>query len=467
MKRIDFTSPEVHRNLLRFSVPALLLSVLDYLTIFINLGWLLALSGLDHLPATFRIAGLVVSIFEALFGGILAALYIHANNALGKGDHSRAQHLIRLGFGLGIAVGVAIALSGGLLTSHLLSVFDASAGVTEQVERYLSVIWWGYLVVILHLFGGLVAKMAGDIGLIIQYRLGTFLVNLVVTPVAIVYAIGNGHDALQAAAVAFIIARASGLALLVWRLRVRKVFPFRLGAEFLPKRRLAEWRPIGNLAIAETVNGFSLSLSLFLFFVIVSYFEHGTLTAVAVSQYVTGFFHVVLLGAIGTMIPFTAQNAGQQNLGNIARGVRWMVVRTFAICIPVALVYILVAPWFAGLFIHDAGALDQTVSYIRITAIPWAFLIASFPFIFAIIGLGDTRGILLLTLASMYLCNLIPMLVILRFVGDSTRLAAVGESSANLLTFACCLGYYLLRERRLGLDWGSGRAQPQPQGANP
>ena len=454
MSKIDFTSDDVHKNLMRFSVPMLFLSMLDYLGLFVNLGWLMVMSQEQHLPSVFRLSASVVGVLEAGFGGLLSAVYIYANQAFGRKDHTVARYLISFGFGLSIVIGVLIAFSGGLLGQQLLGAFGVEGGIKLQVSRYLDVLWYGYLAVIVHIYAGLIAKMAGDTGLITRFRVTTFLCNLLLTPLFILYAQARGLDVIQATAVAMILARLGGLAMLGYQLHRGQVFPYRLGVDFLPRRVFTEWRALTKLAAAETINGFSLTLSFFLFFVIVSYYEAGTLAAVTVSQYVTGFVQTVMIGTVAALIPFTAQNAGNQNIVNIGKGVRWMTNRVLIICLGISIPYVLLAPYFVGLFSPgDPVMAAHTLSYIRITTLPWAFLIASFPFIFAIVGLGDTRGTLLLTIWSMYLGNLLPMVIVLHWVGNTITHAAYAEAGAHLLTFFGCMAYYRYREKQLSQSW--------------
>jgi Na+-driven multidrug efflux pump len=137
-----------------------------------------------------------------------------------------------------------------------------------------------------------------------------------------------------------------------------------------------------------------------------------------------------------------------------------MTQRTLIVCLAVGAPFIAFAPWFAQLFVAEPALMAQTIDYIRITTLPWAFLMASFPFIFAVVGLGDTRGTLALTVWSMYIGNLLPMVLVLKFVDTSTRWAAVAESVSHVATFVGCMGYYLWKERQLRHAWGEPAAEP-------
>jgi Na+-driven multidrug efflux pump len=453
MSRIEYTSRDVHRSLWSISVPTVFLSILDYFGLFVGLGWLMAMSDGQFLPATFRLCSSVVSVLEATFGGLLSAIYVYANRCFGGKDFKATKHLVRLGFGVSLLVGTLIALGGHLFARTLLDSFGVEPAIKDQAARYLDVFSVGYFAVILHIYAGLLAKMVGDVTVMVQFRVVTFVTSLVITPICLALGAKWGLDPLHTAAAAAVLGRLAGLGVLLSQLIRRKVFPFKLGVDFLPRRVFAEWSALGKLAIAETINGFSLTASFFLFFLIVSYYERGTLAAVTIAQYLTGFFQTILLGVMGSLIPFVAQNAGAQNGANIRTGVRWMTTRVLAVCLPVSIACILLAPYFARLFASDPVLAAQTINYVRITAIPWAFLMASFPYIFAVVGLGDTRGTLWLTFWSMYLGNLLPMLLVLRFVGNASYLAATAEAAAHVITFVGCLAYYRGRERRLLREW--------------
>lgn len=453
MSKIDFTDADVHRNLTRISVPMMFLSILDYLAIFINLGWLALLASESGLPVVFRLAGSIIAILEAAFSGILGALYVYANQYFGRKDYRTTRHLVGLGIGVSIMIGLAIAVTGRLVSAGMLTGFGVDEDVKFKALRYLDTYWYGYAIVLLHVYAGLIAKMSGDMKVTVRFRIITFCTNLVASPLLILLALHHGHDPLQAAALSLIGSRLIGLLVLGRRLLQGQVFPFRISVAFLPARWFGEWPALNRLAGAETLNNLSLTLSFFLFALILSHYEPGALAAITIGQYATGFFQTVLLGVIASLIPFTSQNAGTRNLRNIGLGVRWMTLRVFAVCFVVAVPCMLLAPWVIGLFVDQPEVAAKAAVYIQITMIPWAFLIASFPYIFAIVGLGDTRGTLVLTIWSMYLGNLAPLLLVLHVFGDSLVLAAIAESCAHVFTFGGCALYYRWKERQLSATW--------------
>ena len=458
MTNIDFTSDDVRQSLLRFSLPMMAFALLDFAAMFINLGWLLALTDEGQLPATFRISIAVVSLLEALLGGILAAIYIYANQAFGRKDFVTARYLINFGFGCSILIALLIAVTGEATASTLIAWFGVDVDVKQQVLRYLEVYWLGYFAVTLHLYTGLLARMAGAVLVIRRFKLTTFGSAMVLSPCLIFAALRYGVDPLHAAAAALIGSRLCGLAVLTYDLARRKVFPFRLGVEFRILPLFAEWKAMVRLGGAETMNAFSLNLSFYLLYMLLSYFEAGTLEAVTISQYFSGFVQAVLMGAITSIIPFAAQNAGCGKIDNIATGVRWMSKRVFILCVLAMAPFMVLVPYFIHVFIPDPHVAAKAILYIRITALPWAFLMASFPFLFAVIGLGDTRGTLLLTIWSMYICNLLPVVLVRALLGGSMIAAAWAEAVAAVLTFAGCYGYYLRKETILLGD----KAAPAP-----
>ncbi|GGY98828.1 MATE family efflux transporter [Pseudoduganella plicata] len=458
MTNIDFTADDVRKSLFRFSVPMMLFSILDYIGMFIALGWLLTLTDLQQLPATFRIAVASVSLLEALFSGLLSAIYVYANQAFGKKDFPLSNYLLNFGFGVTVLIALVIAVTGRFCTQYLISAFGVDPLVKQQVLSYLNVYWFGYLFVIVHLYVGLLARMAGAVWVIRRFKIVTFGTSVLLCPTFIHFGAQLGVEPLQAAAAALIAARVAGLLVLRHDMVQRKVFPFRLGIDFVPRKLFTRWAELVKLGGAETLNSFSLSLSFYLLYLLFSFYEPGTLEAVTVTQYVTGFFQTVLMGAIGTIIPFTAQNAGGRKLANIGTGVRWMASRTFILAALPMIPFILLAPYFIHFFVSDPDIAARAISYVRITSIPWAVLMASFPFLFAIIGLGDTRGTLLLTIWSMYLCNLVPVIVIRMAFGGSLTLAAYAESVSHVAIFVGFYLYYLRKEKQLAREWNAEQA---------
>lgn len=450
MSQIDMTSSEVHKNLFRLSVPVLGLTLLSYLGMFVNLGWLAILSDEQHLPEIFRLVSLIVGVLAATFTGLLSAVYIYANQAYGRKDHANASHLINYGFGLCLLLGLCVSIFGDLLSQQLLSVFGVDEVIKLQAKKYLNVLWIGYIFILLNIYGGLLSKMAGDTRMMVRFQIVSFVVDMVCTPLLIVLAIHYNFNVVQATAVAMLVACCSGLFVL---LRDFRDFPYRISVAFWPARGFTENRAMLKLAVAETLNGFSLNFSFFLFFIVISYYEASTIVAVTSAQYVMGFFHSLLVGMVAALIPFTAQNIGAKNLSNIKIGVQWMCKRVLLVALAVGALIIIFAPYLIERLAVSPTQAVNVLSYIRISSLPWAFLIASFPYIFAVIGMGDTKGTMLLTFWSMYLSNLLPMYLVLHFVGDSTSYAAYAESAAHLLTFVGCFLYYRYKMAELERTW--------------
>ncbi len=453
MNNIDFTADDVRKSLFNFSVPMMVLSVLDYIGMFVALGWLMAMTDLQQLPATFRIAVAAVALLEALFTGLLAAVYVYANQAFGRKDYAQANYLLNFGFGVAAIIAIVIAVTGRFGTQYLIAAFGVEPLVKQQVLSYLNVFWLGYLLVILHIYGGLLARMAGAVSVIQRFKVVTFVSSVLLCPAFIWLAGPLGIGALEASAVALMVSRLVSLLVLRRDMAKHEVFPFKLGIDFVPRKLFTQWGELVKLGGAETLNSFSLSLSFYLLFLLFSFYEPGTLEAVTVTQYVTGFFQTVLMSAITTIIPFTAQNAGGRKLANIGTGVRWMAGATFVLAALPMIPFILLAPHFIHFFVSDPEIAARAISYVRITSIPWAVLMASFPFLFAIIGLGDTRGTLLLTIWSMYLCNLVPVIVIRMAFGGSLTLAAYAESVSSVLIFVGFYLYYVRKEKQLAREW--------------
>ena len=57
----------------------------------------------------------------------------------------------------------------------------------------------------------------------------------------------------------------------------------------------------------------------------------------------------------------------------------------------------------------------------------------------------------------MYLCNLVPVIVIRMAFGGSLTLAAYAESVSDVLIFVGFYLYYVRKEKQLAREWGGGQ----------
>ncbi|RXJ71208.1 hypothetical protein CS022_21315 [Veronia nyctiphanis] len=461
MTRVVLTDDNIHQSLMKFSAPLLFISMLDYLASFIDLSWLMALTQYQGLPQVLKVSITTVGLVEALFSGILAAIYVFANQHFGKGDQQRVKHLLSIGFGYCVLLGVAVALIGNLIGDSLTALFQVSLEEQAMIQRYLEFFWYGYIALLLYIYTSLIIKMSGSMQALVKLKVIAFLINLVITPVFIYAAVSQQWDPIKAAALSTIVSRLLSFGISLYQIKAMKVFSFPLGITFSPNKTLIEWKAVLKLGISESFNSLSLSLSFFLFFIVISLYQAQVMEAVVISQYITGFFQTVLLGVMGALIPFVAQNAGQQSHRNVCLGVNWMVKRAFLVGVLCMLPFIWLSGEFAGLFNASDAMTADVEQYIRITAVPWVFLLASFAYIFAAIGLGDSKGILFMTVWSMYLATLLPLLLVRFFVGDSVAHMAWAVSGSYLATFVGCWGYFYLTFARKPALWGDENQAPQ------
>ncbi|MGP9802688.1 MATE family efflux transporter [Rheinheimera sp. NSM] len=459
MTKVELTDKNIHNSLMRFSLPLLFISALDFFVVFIDLIWLMTLTEYEGLAAVLKVSISTVVLVESLFAGILGAIYIFANQYYGKGDMDKVRHLLSIGFGYCIALGVVVAFLGSYMGDYLIGLFRISELQADMTSRYLSIFWYGYIVVLLHIYTGLIIKMSGDTKLMVQLKVLAFAINLLITPLFIYVAITLQYDPIKAAALSTVVSRFISFAISLYKIHSSKLFSFPLGLSIVPKRKLVAWKKILQVGISESFNSLSLSLSFFLFFIVVSFYQSHILETVVIAQYITGFFQTLLLGAMGALIPFVSQNAGQRSHVNVRLGVAWMVKRAFIVGIVCMIPIVLLAGHLAGLLTNNQEIISHVQLYVAVTAIPWVCLLASFAYIFAVIGLADSRGILWMTLWSMYLSTLIPLLLVQYLVGDDTLHVALAMAGSYVATFiGCWLYYYLSFERKSSL-WSSPQQQ--------
>lgn len=459
MTKIVLTDDDIHRSLMRFSLPLLLISALDYLAVFIDLSWLMAMTDYDGLPSVLKVSMSTVGLVESLFAGILGAIYVFANRYYGKGDMDKVKHLVSVGFGYCVLLGIGVLLLGSTLGEYLIGLFQLSAEEADMTRRYLGVFWFGYFAVLLYIYTGLLIKMSGDIKVMIQLKVLSFVVNFVITPVFIYGAVTYQYDPLKAAALATIMARMVSFGVSLYKIRTLKIFTFSLGLSFVPRTKLVNWNEIFKVGCSESFNSLSLSLSFFLFFIVVSLYQSHILETVVITQYITGFFQTLLVGVMGALIPFVAQNAGQKSHRNVCLGVAWMAKRAFIVGLACMLPFMFLARDFASLLTDDPDMLDSVQLYVGITAIPWVFLLTSFAYIFAAIGLADPRGILWMTAWSMYLSTLAPLVLVRYLVGDDTLHIAVAVAGSYIATFLGCWLYYFISFERKPSIWTAAAEQ--------
>ncbi|KID55543.1 hypothetical protein JF50_20265 [Pseudoalteromonas luteoviolacea] len=448
MSQLDFTSPNYKKVLLTMSVPMILLAALDYVAIYVDMFWLMTLTDLTQLPATFKIAGSVVAVIESVFIGCLSVFYIYANQAYGRKDNSATNLFIQVGFTSVCVIAILVAVSGDFLAHKLSMMFGASPLIVDQASSYLSFYFYGYVLGLTYTYSALLVKMTGDLSLIIKFRVLAFIVNILCTPGFIFLALHFDYGVIECAIFSTLFSRLIAM-IYIWRQVNTRDYGFKFGFSLRFRQAVSDLRAFLKLSMSETISGVSLTLSMLLIVFILSYFDNGVLEAVTITNYVTGLIFALFMSVIGIVVPFSAQNAGAGNYDLIEKGVHWMVRWVLLIGVAIAAVYWFIFPYLAQSISSSEAVWEMSILYNQITIFPWFLMVASFPYILGIVGLGDSKGITFTTVWSMYLCNVLPLLVVMFFVEQNIMYVAISDVFAHVMTFVGCYGYFIYRMRKL------------------
>ncbi|MCF7668468.1 MAG: MATE family efflux transporter [Verrucomicrobia bacterium] len=272
---------------------------------------------------------------------------------------------------LGLLV-ISVFVIVGLLTIRpMFRALGATPSVLPLIEDYMRIWYWGMIFVVIPMVGNNIIRATGDTFTPGMIMTAAALVNIVLDPILI---LGYGPIpamSIKGAAVATVIARASGFVITFYILVVRE----KLLAWVLPAfvEVLEVWKKILYIALPATASILIIPLSIGIITRIVAEFGEEAVAAFGVVSRLE-MFSLVFVNALGSvMVIFAGQNWGKARIDRLLKGFDISIV--FAMCWGMML-FVVSQLWseqVAGVFSDNETVVGLTAKYLVIVSFSYGF----------------------------------------------------------------------------------------------
>jgi len=345
---------------------------------------------LGHIEvAALSIAGVVVAILMMLVQGIAVGTLALVAQFVGEKKYEKADEVMGQTFTLGI-IGAAIMYIVRLfLVAPLLKLFGASGEVLEIAAEYIE-ITFGWSIVIFFFVGiNQALRGSGDartplIALIISNIINIFLDPMLIMGYGIFPQLG-----VKGSAIATVGSRGFGLIFLI----LHTLFghsTVHLNTKCF-KPNLLLMRQIISIGSFASLQVLAREISFLFLMRLISSFGDVTLAAYGIGSRIRMFIMVPGFGFASAASILTGQNLGANQLKR-AKESAWRSVKYYEmIAIPIAVVFIIFAPYIVGIFNDHPEVIEIGSSFLQYLAVTFPFLAFSLVLGQAMNGAGDTK----------------------------------------------------------------------------
>ena len=368
-RRRDLTRGPIFPLLMRLTWP-MIIGLLG-MTMF-NLAdtYFLGKVGVDELAAmgfTFPVV-MVVNSFALGIGIGTSSLL---SRSIVSEDRTTLRHYASEALLLGLLVVVVLVIIGQSTIDPLFRAMGASDKIMPLIKDYMSIWYWGMLMVVFGMVGNNIIRATGDTFTPGMFMTLSAIVNIIIDPF-LIFGYGPFPElSIKGAAIATVIGRGIGMVLTLYVLIKRE----KILTLFLPpfKKVLRTWKKILYIAGPAAASILITPLSIGIVTSIVSKFGEKAVAAFGVVSRME-MFSLILVNALGSvMILFAGQNWGKGNIPRLLKGLNVGAL----VALGWGLMLFVVAQFWSGpiasVFSDDAEVVRITAQYLLIVSFSYGF----------------------------------------------------------------------------------------------
>ncbi len=379
-KAVEMTGGSLSQNILRFTVPVMLMAMLQILFIacddMLILGLFVGSKALAAVGATNYLVNLFVNAFLGLSIGVnvVVAQYVGAK------DIKKTEQTVHTAIASGLVFGVILLIAGSVFSHICLEAMNTPPDIISQSTLYLQIYFFSTPATLIFNFGSAILRAQGDsrhpfvfltIAGVADIALNTFFVTFFRMGVAGV-ALGTVLSQILAA-------------VLVLRHLMKEKEMCRLRLQKL-KIHKKVFLQILRLGIPAGLNNMVFSISNIQIQSAINLFGSSAVAGCSASSTIEGFVYAATNSVMQAAVSFTGQNAGAKKYENVPIILRWCLLYASIIgTVLGSLTYLLGHP-ILSLFI---GAEDIAYAMLRNQIILLPYMFCGMMEIFA----GTLRGL--------------------------------------------------------------------------
>ncbi|MDP2919877.1 MAG: MATE family efflux transporter [Dehalococcoidia bacterium] len=433
----DWTKGSVIRNLLTLSWPIVIHNALYMVGQTVDMIWIgrLGSNAVAGVGVAFIIHMLILSAMMGFVTGTRAMVA----RAVGAGDNTTANHIVRQALIVSVIIGVIVTVLGVTLAEPILGFFGLKEAVVIEGVAYMQVLFGGWVAYSMWLVAFSIMQAAGDSLTPMVIHAFTRSVQLVLSPLLVFGLLVFPQMGVRGAALSMIIGQALGMVISLWilaigRTRLKLTFSnFRLDLKMI-------WRMV-KIGAPAMIMGMERNFGQMLLLRVISPFGTLAVAAHTLNQRVEMFVFMPGVG-IGTGAGvLVGQNLGARQAGR-AETTGWLATGLSAGFMSVCAVAVLLwAEPIMSIFTREAGLIEMGGMFLRIGATGYLLNGLSTGLQNSISGAGDTLPPMLVSIAATWVV-LLPLAVFLPKITDLGVQGVRWAMVASLLVGAVAYSIY-------------------------
>ncbi|MGO1539527.1 MAG: MATE family efflux transporter [Leucobacter sp.] len=423
----DFTHGHPLRQLIVFSGPIMLASLLQTSFQLVDSLWIGNLLGAEALAAVAVSSVIMFTVLSFVLGVNNAALVI-LSQLKGRNDHDGLTRYLNAFVVILFLLSLGLGVAGFFLADPLLRLLGTPEAIIGDASNYLQITFLGMLFLFGYNFIATVLRALGDSKTPMRFVLVAVLLNVVLDPLFI-HILGLE---IRGAAIATVLSQGAafvyGLTLVARKRLAPLTFPT------LPS--WAETSKILNLGVPSGLQMAVISGGSAAVMSVVTSFGPEVVGGFSAAQRLDSLI-MLPAQALGIAVSSMAgQNIGVQNWARISEITRVTLLYNLVIMVAIAGVMVIFAEQAMRLFVQDEDAVAFGATYIRIIGFCYPFLGINFVLNGVVRAAGAMYQVLILNIISFWILRYPLTFVFSQWLGDTGIAVGMGVSLIVSSAFA-------------------------------
>lgn len=430
-KQHDFTQGNILKQLIVFSGPIMLTSLLQTSYQFADSLWVGNLLGANALGAVAVSSTIIFTVLSFVIGLNNATLTILSQQK-GRDNETGLKKYLNAFVVILTVLSVALGVVGFIFTEQFLQLLGTPESMMTAAKSYLQINFLGMLFLFGYNFISTVLRSLGDSKTPLRFVMIAVALNIVLDPLFI----AGFNMGVEGAAYATVISQ--GIAFLYGIIFVlhRKLAPFSLPT--LPTRQ--EVGLILNLGIPSGLQMAVISAGVAAIMSVVTGFGDDVVAGFSAAQRLDSLL-MLPAHALGTSVSSMAgQNIGVRDWPRVKRIAKYGVLYNFSVMLIVGIIVVFFAEYGVRLFIQEEEAVEFGTKYLRIIALCYPFLGINFILNGVVRASGAMYQILALNIISFWVLRY-PLTALFANLFEDTGIA-VGMGGSFLVSSLIAYLYY-------------------------
>lgn len=312
---LDMTQGSIFKNIITFTIPLILSSLLQ---LFYNAADLIVVSRFSGSNAMGSVG--VTSTLNALLVNLAMGFSVGAaiivSRRFGAHDHAGMHRAVHTAMSLSLLVGIVAAVLGVLLARPLLVLLDTPQDVLEGAVTYISIVWAALPATMIYNFGAAILRSVGDTKRPLYILATTGIINVILNLVLVICF----HLDVAGVAISTAVANVLSAVAVVYALH-HTDGDYRLDLKALRIYK-EEFLEIARLGVPAGVQSSLFSLSNTVVLSAVNGFGADALNGHSAASSIEGFVYVAMNAFCHTTMTAVSQNYGAGDRPRINRAIR-------------------------------------------------------------------------------------------------------------------------------------------------